>query len=158
MKSTAFAVDFVIAMAMSLCACGNETANEPETSTETAVVSTETVVSTEASESKQATDSQETSYVGTWVYKEETSQGPFVMTLVINEDGTATRTVGKNVKNYVWYVDEASDTVEGSIEIADEDKVGYGNDAYIMEDGKLYYEVNYKILDNSYDHLIFERQ
>lgn len=97
---------------------------------------------------------QETGYVGTWkVIPPDDNPFPPI-TLVINEDGTATY----NGEPRFWYDSLDPDEPEGAIEIAREDNMGYGNDAYITEEGKLYYEINLTVGENSYDHILFERQ
>lgn len=141
---------------LSFCACRNTNTNGTDTNTDSSVSSTNN--GTNDSTNNNDEGSNETGYVGTWVYEKQTSKGPFKIKLVINEDGTATRTVGKTETYLIWYEDVDSDEIEGAIELSSEDKKGFGDDAYITEDGKLYLGSSGTILGELYDHLIFERQ
>lgn len=148
------ALTLTLIVVYALCACGDISSGETNAPTDYKANNTDSTENTDTS----SPNSGETGYVGTWVYEKQTSKGPFKITLVINEDGTATRTVGKTETNLIWYEDVNPDEAEGAIEISREDKKGYGDDAYITEDGKLYLESSGTILDEPYDHLIFDRQ
>ena len=148
------ALILIIIFVMALCACGRNSSGKTNTPTDSQTNNTNPTNNPDTS----SPDNKETGYVGTWIYEKETSKGPFKITLVINEDGTAIRSVGKTDTHLIWYEDEDNNEVEGAIEISSEDKRGYGDDAYITEDGKLYLESGGTILDEQYDHLIFNRQ
>lgn len=159
-------------MVLSLCACGTDskTNNDktPAGSSDSTNDSTEN--GDDASEPSDSTNdptgdsgestepsgsgSEETGYVGTWKVIPPDSNPFPPITLVINEDGTATW----NGEPRLWYESLDPKEPEGAIEIAREDNVGYGDDAYITEDGKLYLEKNLTVGENSYDHIYFERQ
>ena len=152
-----------LVMLLALCACGDDAGGQTSaTPSDTVEDNGDTTQATDSSspssDNDTDADTEETGYVGTWIYEKQTDKGPFKITLVINENGTATRTVGKTVTSLIWYEDADSDHGEGAIEIASEGKQGYGDDAYITEDGKLYLESSGTILDEPYDHLIFDRQ
>ncbi len=144
-----------LVVVLSLCACGADPAGSENTPAEPSVNSNDPTDGANIPEdSVDNNKSEETGYVGTWkVIPPDDNPFPPI-TLVINEDGTATW----NGEPRFWYDSLDPKEPEGAIEIAREDNMGYGDDAYITEDGKLYMEKNMTVGDNSYDHIYFERQ
>lgn len=145
---------------LSLCACGSTSIekddDEPKNTPTFSNDPTDGNDSTDSTDAPDSPDSgtQETGYIGSWkVIPPDDNPFPPI-TLVINADGTAIW----NKETKFWYESPNPNAKEGSIQIAREDNMGYGNDAYIMDDGTLYLDINMTVGDNSYDHLIFERQ
>lgn len=153
------ALTLALILVLSLCACGNTSAgsanNDPAGNNAPAGDSAPA-----GDNDAGSSTSQETGYVGTWkvVPPDDEPFPPFIM--ILNEDGTGSwGTKLDKMEPRFWYEDEKNDEQEGAIEVAREDNMGYGNDAYIMEDGRLYMEFSLTVNgDKSYDHLIFERQ
>lgn len=147
-------------LVFSLCACGEDPSSnnggnaDVGKNVEDSVNSSNDPTDGAGTSDPSNSGDQETGYVGTWkvIPPDDNPFPPY--TLVINEDGTAT----VNGEPHFWYESLDPKEPEGAIEIAREDNMGYGNDAYITEEGKLYYEINLTVGENSYDHILFERQ
>lgn len=151
------ALALALIVVLSLCACGNTSAGSADN---TPAGNNAPAGDNGSSDGAGDSTSQGTGYVGTWkVIPPDDSPFPPII-LILNEDGTGSwGTKLDKMEARVWYEDELNDEQEGAIEVAREDTIGYGNDAYITEDGKLYMEYNLTVNgDKSYDHLIFERQ
>jgi len=158
------ALTLALIFALSLCACGstgaggtNETPTAPAGNsdpTDGASASTDTPI-----ENNDPTDGADTGYVGTWKAIAPDSNPFPPITVILNEDGTGSwGTKADKMEPRFWYDSEDDDAKEGQIEIAREDTIGYGHDAYITEDGKLYVQINITVGDNTYDHILFEKQ
>jgi len=147
------ALMLILIAIFAFCSCGgnsNGDADKNDDSSSSIINSTENdTTNTNSSNEKK----EETGYVGSWIHK-KTADEPFEMKLTINADGTVKWFANQE---YFWYEDEDEDAREGGIELAREDNMGYGDDAYLTEDGKLCIEKSTKIGDKSYEQIIFER-
>lgn len=166
----AFALTLILML--SLCACGNDSTggsgdtaggNNTPTGSNTPTGGNTPTGSGDPTNNADPTDpsnggSQETGYVGTWKVIPPDSNSFPPLYLVLNEDGTA----GYGAKldklsPYFWYECEEEGVQEGTMELAREDNMGYGDKFYLTEDGTIYLETNLRVGDRSYDHITFER-
>ena len=133
-------VVLVLVFALSLCACGDGSADNGSVDGTT------------------PDTNQGTGYVDTWKVIAPDDNFP-PLYLVLYEDGTAGWGAKlDNLEPRIWYACEEDDAKEGQMELSSEDNKGYGNDFYLTEDGKLYMEINLSVGGKSYDHIYFERQ
>ena len=155
----------VLILVLSMCACGNDSAEGSGDAAggTTAPTSDGSPNSTDPTDPADPTDpsdsgTQQTGYVGTWKVIPPDSNSFPPLYLVLNEDGTAGYGAKlDNLSPYFWYECEEDGVQEGTMELAREDNMGYGDKFYLTEDGTLYLEKNLSVGDRSYDHITFER-
>ena len=154
----AFALALILILSM--CACGKDSANDSGDAAGGNITPTGSGDPTNNTDPTEPSNggSQETGYVGTWKVIPPDSNPFPPLYLVLNEDGTAGYGAKlDNLSPYFWYECDEEGVQEGTMELAHEDNMGFGNKFYLTEDGALYLEKNLSVGDRSYDHITFER-